>query len=205
MYVLGLTGPSGAGKSTVAGIFARRGWAVVDADKTARAAVAPGSECLNGLAEAFGRGILRPDGSLDRKALAKAAFADEEKVKALDRLTHPYIVAMMKDELAQLESKGKEFALLDAPALYEAGADNLCDGVLAVISPRAERLERIKERDGMTPAEAERRLGAQHDDGYYTSGAQNVIVNDGTLAGLEEKTERLADKLEKNAPGRRPR
>lgn len=203
MFVLGLTGPSGAGKSTVAYIFARRGWAVVDADKIARAVVASGSGCLKGLVGAFGSGILLPDGGLDRKALARAAFSSAEDVRTLDRLTHPYIVAEIRKRLDELEEAGRTLMLLDAPALYESGADELCDGVLAVVSSKSGRIERIMARDGLTEAEAERRFGAQHDDEFYISKAGRVIINDGSVDQLQEQAERLADSFKAEALSRR--
>src|SRR5690606_6377646 len=89
MLRIGLTGGMGAGKSTVARILAERGAVIVDSDVIAREVVAPGTEGLAALAEAFGPGILTEDGSLDRPALAAVAFADEESRKKFNAISHP--------------------------------------------------------------------------------------------------------------------
>jgi dephospho-CoA kinase len=197
IFVLGLTGPSGAGKSTAAQIFASRGWAVVDADKTAREATAKGSECLGGLVRCFGRGILLPDGSLDRHRLAQLAFADAQSLKKLDSLTHPYIVEAIDARLGALADGGARAAVLDAPALYEAGADKLCGRVLAVVSGAEGRRRRVMERDGLTKDEADRRFSAQHDDSYYVSRADYVIANDAGREAFAFKVNGLIDRMEK--------
>jgi len=196
MFILGLTGPSGAGKSLVAAALARRGFAVLDADRAARSVVAPGSPCLRELAAAFGGQIITSDGSLDRKKLAAAAFADGPGVERLNAVTHPYITAELKSKLEALVAAGCAKAVLDAPALFEAGAERLCDKVAAVVAPRELRLSRIIARDGLTQEEASRRLAAQKPDEFYTRRADFVIENLGDEAGLRRKAERLAETLE---------
>jgi dephospho-CoA kinase len=195
MFVLGLTGPSGAGKSRVAAVLASHGFAVLDADRAARSVTEPGSACLGELAEAFGAQIILPDGSLDRKKLAAAAFTDETAVGRLNAITHPHIMAKFKGELEELEAAGCKKAVLDAPALFEAGAESLCGRVAAVVATSELRLERILRRDGITPAEAARRLGAQKPLGFYMERADFIIENNGSEAELISAAEGLARSL----------
>lgn len=108
MFVLGLTGPTGAGKSLVASHLKTLGFEVIDADQIARAAVAPG-ECLDELAAAFGKQILLPDGSLNRKKLASIVFSDKNQLKRLNLITHPHIIMEIRRLLAELEKKGDRF------------------------------------------------------------------------------------------------
>ena len=198
MFILGLTGPSGAGKSRVAAALSARGYAVVDADMAARSVVVPGSPCLEALCARFGKEILLPDGSLDRRKLAAAAFATESGVEALNAITHPFIMERIGRELAALAQAGCRKAVLDAPALFEAGGEKLCDRVAAVIAPRALRLARIMLRDGITPEEAQRRVDAQKQREFYTGRADYVIENTGSEAALAAAVEKLARALERS-------
>ena len=101
-FVIGLTGQTGAGKSTVSRVLADCGIPVVDCDRLAREAVKPGSECLLQLVRAFGRKILRPDGSLDRAGMAAMAFPDPEKLAVLNRITHKAILQLLKNRLNEV-------------------------------------------------------------------------------------------------------
>ena len=192
MFVLGLTGPSGAGKSLAAKRLAERGYAVVDADRVARQVMAPGSECLRELRGAFGARVIAADGSLDRQALARIAFGDPEALQRLDALTHPPIVAAIAARLRELEETGCRRAVLDAPALYESGADRLCDRVAAVVASPQIRLARILRRDGIPRERAAARIAAQPPRAYYTDRADFVIDSDAGTAHLLAETDRLA-------------
>ena len=124
-FVIGLTGQTGAGKSTVSRVLADCGIPVVDCDRLAREAVKPGSECLLQLVRAFGRKILRPDGSLDRAGMAAMAFPDPEKLAVLNRITHKAILQLLKNRLKELEAAGQSLVVIDAPTLFESGADRV--------------------------------------------------------------------------------
>lgn len=194
MFVLGLTGPSGAGKSLAASRLAARGFAVVDADRVAREVMAPGSECLRQLRAAFGAGILVADGSLDRPALARIVFQDAGALRRLDAISHPLIVEAIAARLRELAAGGCRRAVLDAPALYESGADRLCGRVAAVVASPEIRLRRILGRDGITREQAAARIAAQPPREYYTQRADIVIDSDEGTAHLLAETDRLAQK-----------
>ncbi|MBQ2792820.1 MAG: dephospho-CoA kinase, partial [Oscillospiraceae bacterium] len=87
----------------------------------------------------------------------------------------------------------------DAPTLFQAGADRFCHSVVSVIAPEKMRFARILARDGMTEEAAKKRLAAQEEDSFYTDRSEFVIVNDGSLAELTEKTEALAQMLWRKA------
>lgn len=103
IYVAGLTGQTGSGKSTVADIFRAQGVCVIDCDKLAREIVEPGSPVLIDLARLFGDDLIFPDGSLDRRKLARRAFASEEKTNLLNSVTHPAITALARKRVAEAE------------------------------------------------------------------------------------------------------
>lgn len=200
-FVIGLTGQTGAGKSTVSRVLADCGIPVVDCDRLAREAVKPGSECLLQLVRAFGRKILRPDGSLDRAGMAAMAFPDPEKLAVLNRITHKAILQLLKNRLKELEAAGQSLVVVDAPTLFESGADRLCGAVVSVTAPEAFRLERILARDHLEPEAAKRRMDAQKEEAYYTERSDYILVNDGSVKDLEEKARQLARHLQEKAGG----
>lgn len=176
--VIGLTGPTGAGKSTVAAVWREAGLPVIDADRLARQVTAPGSLCLAQLAEAFSPAILRPDGTLDRAALAARAFASPEETARLNAITHPAIVARIRQALEEAADAGHPAAVIDAPLLFEAGVDALCSRIVAVLAPRELRLARVMARDGLSRAAAEQRMAAQPPDSFYVRPDVTVLHND---------------------------
>lgn len=192
LYVLGLTGPSGAGKSLVASILERSGFAVIDADQIARRVMAPGSPCVRELYGAFGDAVRTPDGGLDRKALAAMVFGSRENLQRLNAISHPHIVAEIARMLQELERTGCRRAVLDAPALFESGADRLCDRVAAVVASPDVRLARIIRRDGITREQALARISAQPPREYYTDRADTVLDSDAGTSALTAQAQRLA-------------
>lgn len=194
MFILGLTGPTGAGKSLAARHLRSRGFSHIDADKAARAVVEPDSPCLKKLAEVFGQSILQPDGSLNRKRLAELAFANG-RVDELNAATHPFIMEYMKSEITALEKEGKEFAVLDAPALFESGADKLCNCVMAVTASRRIRISRIIERDGITAEQATARVNAQPAESFYTEKSRYVVSSDEGEKVLFKAVDAAADEI----------
>ncbi len=194
--IVGLTGQSGAGKSMLSKRFAEHGFAVLNADEISHEVTAHGA-CLRTLCEVFGEQILDENKQLDRRRLGKIVFSDPAQLERLNRTVLPFIVDEINRKIAELKSRGVSFILLDAPTLYEAGADRLCDVVIAACAPYEQRLERILSRDHITLEQAQMRLSAQHDEAFYQSRANAVLINDGTPDEFYEKADRLIDYLQK--------
>ena len=180
--VYGLVGRSGSGKSTAAQVFAEYGFFVVDCDKVA-ADVLKSEEVRRALAEAFGADVLTKRG-VNRRLLASRAFADREK---LNSVTHPPIVARLR-----ALCEGREKVLLDAPTLFESGADKLCDKIIAVVASDELCEERLIKRGGATPAAIRRRLKLQKSEEYLRSRADVVIENLGDESELRKQIEYVA-------------
>src|SRR3954454_20369681 len=121
MLLFGLTGGIASGKSTVAGRWKARGLPVIDADALAREVVAPGTEGLAELVQAFGSGIVAPDGTLDRKRLAALAFRDAVARSRLEAITHPRIANASAELAARLRAEGEPLACYEAALLVERG------------------------------------------------------------------------------------
>lgn len=180
--IVGLTGPTGAGKGYVSKELKKLGLYICDTDKIARELTADGSPFLKILASAFGEDIIE-NGSLNRKLLADRAFSSKENQLRLNSLMHPEIIRIAHERCMEaLEEDDMTGAVIDAPLLFEAQGDKLCDTVISVVAPKEIRLERIMKRDAITREAAEKRMSVQHEDEFYTSKSEFVILNDGNTS-----------------------
>ncbi|KTR09261.1 dephospho-CoA kinase [Curtobacterium luteum] len=192
MRIIGLTGGIAAGKSTVSSRWAEHGAVVVDADRLARQAVAPGSPGLAQVAERFGPGVIAADGSLDRPALGAVVFADPEARKALEGITHPEVWRLAQQAFDEAAAADPDAVVVyDVPLLAEAAGSRPIrfDAVVVVDAPAAQRVERLVEHRGMDRADAGRRVAAQASDAERLALADHVVDATGTL----EDTIRSAD------------
>ncbi len=188
--VIGLTGPTGAGKSTFASALKKVGCEIIDADRIAREAVAMPA-CLAELQAEFGGDILYPDRSLDRRLLAERAFSSEEKTQKLNAITHPKIMDEVKHQISEFKNSGARAILLDAPLLFESGAQELCDVTIAVTAPVEIRLGRIMARDSISIKAAKARIGAQHEENYYRERANYVFDGSVDLENFAKEAQKL--------------
>lgn len=177
--ILGLTGPSGAGKSLVAKhLRDAHGFAWIDTDAVYHELTSSPSPCLDELQEAFGTGIIK-DGALNRPALAAIVFAGgaQDKLLLLNAITHKHVIAESAKRIEAAKERGARGAILDAPLLFEAGADALCTHTCAVLADRAVRKARITARDNLSEDAADKRLDAQKPDAFYAERADFVFEN----------------------------
>lgn len=187
--VIGLTGPTGAGKSSVTDVAVQLGFKVVDCDKMARFATQKGSEGLTAVVNAFGENVLNPDGTLNRAALAEAAFCTPDKTELLNKTLLPHIVKLIKAEI------DAPLVLLDAPTLFESGADSLCNEVIVVLSGERLRKKRIMQRDGIDEDAALLRIKAGKPDEFYIEKSHNIVYNDCELSVFNLKIKKLLTEL----------
>lgn len=178
MLRIGLTGGIGAGKSALSRTFAECGGIIVDGDVIAREVVEPGTEGLKSLVDAFGGDILRPDGALDRPALAAKAFADEEERKKLNGIVHP-LVAKRRAEIIAAVSEDS-VVVEDIPLLVESGMAPLFPLVVIVHADVAVRMRRLVEQRGMTEDDARARIAAQANDEQRRDVADIWLDNSGS-------------------------
>jgi len=189
--IVGLTGGIASGKSTVAGFFRELGVQVVDADAVAREVVAPGSPGLAAIVEAFGPEVLAADGSLDRKKTASIVFADPEKRRRLEAITHPRIAERSLARLGALAGGPAPYAIYEAPLLVENGIHKSMAAVIVVAASEATQVRRAVDRDRATEPEVRARLAAQLPLVEKIAVADHVIRNDGDLAALRARTEEV--------------
>jgi len=191
MLLFGLTGGIASGKSTVAARFASRAVPVLDADAFAREVVLPGSEGLAEIRAAFGDGVIAPDGTLDRKSVARVVFADEASRKRLNAITHPRIGALTAARAGELAARGEPLACYEAALIVENGMADAFRPLVAVTAPEALRVARAVARDGSTEEAARARIAAQVSVADTTRAADFVIRNEGDLAELHRATDEV--------------
>lgn len=201
MLVIGLTGGMGAGKSTVARLLAEQhGAHVIDADAVAREVVAPGAPALAAIAEQFGDEVLTDDGALDRSAVAGIVFADEERLRALEAITHPAIRAriatLLRDhEQAETGETDERVVVLDHPLLVETGLADDLPVVVVVTAPEELRVQRLAEGRDIDPADARARMRSQASDEQRLAAATHVVRNDGDSDDLRRRVAALWQEL----------
>jgi dephospho-CoA kinase len=201
MYRIGLTGGIGSGKSEAARVLAELGAVIVTADELAREIVEPGSSVLGKLVEAFGEGIVAPDGALDRARLASIAFGDPAKLGLLNEITHPPLVRAIigrLEELARTDPGG--VVVVDAALLTEWDITDLFDLMLLIAAPTEIRVARLVD-SGYTEAGARARIGAQLPEERLRDAADHVIENTGTLEELRSAIAELWRTLPPNTGG----
>jgi dephospho-CoA kinase len=189
---VGLTGGVGSGKSTVSALLAEHGAIVIDADAIARQVVEPGTPGFDAVVARFGRGILGPDGALDRPALAAIVFNDEAARADLNAIVHP-LVGARTGELMQAAPAGA-IVVYDIPLLVESGTAGGFDAVVVVEAATGTRLQRLEAR-GMPEADARARMAAQADDAARRAVAHEIVVNDGSLEELRATVDELWERL----------
>ena len=188
-YVVGLTGGIGSGKSAAAERFGALGIAVVDADVESRRVVEPGEAALDAIATRFGTEVLDHDGRLDRARLRERVFQDADQRRWLEQLLHPLINRRMAE---QLRDAASPYAVLVNPLMR--GRDPRAKRILVIDVPEALQVRRTMVRDGVDEAQARAVLAAQIDRRQRRAFADDVIVNDGTLAELRTAVDALHER-----------
>lgn len=188
---IGLTGGIASGKSTVAAELADLGAVVVDADALARAVVAPGSEGLARVREAFGPDAIAADGTMDRAAVAALVFNDADARERLNGIIHPLVRA--EGRRLVREAGPDAVVVQDVPLLVETGQAGAYDLVLVVQADPADRVARMVRDRGMTEEAARARIAAQATDEQRRAAADVVLVNDADVEDLRRATRRFWD------------
>jgi dephospho-CoA kinase len=199
--LIGLTGGIATGKSTAARYFAEAGVPVIDADVLSRRVVEPGRPALRDIRQEYGEGVIRPDGSLDRDALAARVFRDAKQRARLNEIVHPRVEKEAQREIEKvLDANPEALVVYDVPLLFEVGMAARFDLVALVYVPKAEQKSRLMARDGLSCDEAEARIASQMDIAEKARLADVVLDNQGTVERLRLQIESLIERI--RAPSR---
>ncbi|MFT5422599.1 MAG: dephospho-CoA kinase [Phycisphaerales bacterium] len=178
VIMIGLAGGIGSGKSRVAKEFAALGCAVSDSDADSRMAFAR-PEVIEALRAWWGDGVFDSGGQLDRSAVARIVFSNDSERVRLEKLIHPLVHEARERVAQEALAAGALAVVVDAPLLFEAGIDGVCDAVVFVDCPVTERVRRVVEGRGWAPGELERREKAQMPLDVKRSRSDYVVTNDG--------------------------
>jgi dephospho-CoA kinase len=193
MRVVVITGGIGAGKSTAGAFLRSKGAVAIDSDRVAEALLEKGSPTLASVAEEFGPGVLAPDGSLDRRALADAAFRSLKSTRALNAIVHPAIAREIGPAIADMRllSDPPSVVVLEVPLLVEAPVfAEIADVVLSIAAPPELRVARAVAW-GRAEDDVRRRLAVQASDSRREALADVVIENAGSKEEFLGELERF--------------
>jgi dephospho-CoA kinase len=190
--LVGLTGGIATGKSTVDALLRELGGVIIDADVLAREVVEPGEPALAEIAAEFGPGVLGPDGRLDRKALGAIVFADPERRRRLEAMTHPRMRERLQRRLDQLTAESfRGLVFYDAAVLIESGSHHAMDRIVVVITDEPTQIARLMARDGIGRDEALRKIRSQIPLAEKAKLADHVIDNSGAPATTAAEVRRV--------------
>ena len=194
MKIIGVCGSSGSGKSTVCRCFQNRGVPVLDCDEIYHKLVNAPSPCLQEIGEQFGFDMIQ-GGSLDRKKLGAIVFADRSKLERLNEISHRHVIFELDKIILSLQASGFTACAIDAPMLFEAGLDERCDFVVAVIADKQVQIDRICRRDGIEKEQAEKRISNQISSEKLKARADFILENNGTKEDLIRVCNELLDTI----------
>ncbi len=201
-YVLGVTGGLCSGKSTVSKILREKGAAVIDADALAHDLLLPDSRVFDDVISEFSPDILDEHGHVDRARLAELVFSSEQDRKRLESIVHPAVVDEIETKLNKFARNDVHVAVLDVPLLYEAGLDEMCDQVWVVYCEPEQQKARARKRDGLSEAEAVRRMDAQIRLDVKAERADKIIDNSGSISQLHDEVQHSWHQLQQTLTGR---
>ncbi len=190
-----VTGGAGSGKSTVCRLFQAMGAVVIDLDRLARRAVAPGSAALAKVIERFGEGVVADNGELNRRLLREKIVSDPAARMDLEAIIHPEVLRMMNQAMDDADSAGAKLVVAEVPLLFEARLQHRFDRVIVVAAPEKERVRRLVERDAVAPGQASALMGTQIPESEKRKRADFVIENNGAPDALTREVDRLFHRL----------
>jgi len=196
-FIVAVTGNAGTGKSLVCRRFEVLGVPVIELDVLARQAVAPSGTVLGKIVEHFGKGVLHPDGTLDRKALRERIVRDDDARRTLERIVHPEIRRLMQDGISKLRGSGVPFVVVEIPLLFESKMEDAFDAVVLVMAEERLQKKRVSERDRIPEKEAGLLLKTQIPDDKKVDRSDFVIINTSTAQKLDAMVDRVFFTLNK--------
>jgi len=200
LIVAGLTGNIASGKSTVAAFLRRSGALIIDADQIAHDVVAPGQPALEEIRRHFGDDMLTPEGSLNREKLGRMVFEDPDARRRLEAIVHPRVSAEIDRQMVRIaENHPDAVVIMDIPLLFETGRTEGLTDIIVVDTPEPIQLQRLIQRNGLSPAEAKARMASQMPLKEKVARATMVIDNSGTLAETERQTLAVYRRLARKA------
>lgn len=195
MISVGIAGGIGSGKSMVSNILEAMGYPVYNADLEARNIVDTNNEVIEQIKSLFGSAIYI-DGKFDRVKVSKFVFNDKNLLQGLNSIVHPAVAHHFN--VWKQRNANARIVFKEAAILFESGAYKQVDKVVVVVAPKQLRIDRVCQRDGVTPEQVIQRMANQLSDNELVSKSDFVIVNDGLQLLLPQVTELISSILKYN-------
>ena len=190
--IVGLTGGIASGKSTVSNIFRELGIEIIDADIKAKE-ISERKDVINEIENIFGKDVININGQIDRIKLKEIVFGNKEKLKKLNDVFHPKVMAEFK-KIKENNDKN-DIIIFDVPLLFETEMDKICDKVIVVYTNEITQIKRMIERDNITEELARKIINSQMSLKEKLEKSQIHIENNGTLENLKEKIKNIYKEL----------
>jgi len=198
MKVIGLTGNIASGKSVVASMLQDLGAKVVDADDIARKVVEPNEPAWREIVNTFGRDILNPDETINRKKLGEIIFNDNEKRKILNNITHPKIIQKVREAVETHKNENVEAVIIEAALIVEKGGlKDLIEKLIVVTSEEEAQIKRLTKRNSLSKEEALSRINSQMPTSEKALHADYIIDNSGTIDKTQDQVKSIWNKITK--------
>lgn len=194
-FILGITGNIGCGKSTVAAIFKTKDCQLIDADCLGHELLSIGAGVYRKIRRSFGRGILKPDNSIDRAKLAKIVFSDKKALAKLNGIAHP---ALIKEIKRLIKTSNKRIIILDAALIIEAGLRKMVDKLVVVTAGKNQQIARGRKRPGFKRGQIRMRLKSQISQKEKSRFADFIIDNSGLISKTRKQVLEIRRKLWKS-------
>jgi dephospho-CoA kinase len=190
--LVGLTGGIATGKSMVSALLRQLGCEIIDADLLAREVVEPGRPAWTTIVAEFGQDVVTGDGALDRKKLGAIVFANPERRRRLEAITHPAIRERFQARLDELAERGfTGIVVFDAAVMIESGNYKNMDRLVVVVTDEPTQMARLRGRDGTDDTEGRRKIASQMPLAEKAKLADYVIDNSGDRQATAEQVRRV--------------
>lgn len=197
MYKIGLTGGIACGKTTIGKFLREAGAVIIDADAIAHALALPGEALWQAYYEHFGKKVLSSDNTLNRRMIGNIVFNDSKEKAWINAISHPLIWQEIEKKLNILQQQGEKIAVIDVPLLFETGWNKNVDEIWVVYIDKKTQIERLRQRNNYTYAEARQRIRSQMSLQQKMQMADRVIDTGNVLAANRKNTQRLWRSLKK--------
>ncbi len=196
-YRVAVTGSAGTGKSMVCRRLERLGVPVIELDTLAKKAVVSTGPALKKIAARFGKKVLHPDGTLNRKALRRIVVRDAAARRDLEKIVHPEVRRLLNRRLNKMRRRETPFVVVEVPLLFEANMEDAFDAVVLVMAEEPVQAKRLSERDRVSEREARLLIRTQIPDEQKVERSDFVVLNSGSVKKLKEAVERVFFALSK--------
>jgi dephospho-CoA kinase len=197
MKVLGIVGGIGAGKTTIVSLIKQmKDTFVISADQIGHQLLLKGNMGYQQVVDHFGKEILSDSGEIVRKRLGELVFKDSQKLRCLNKITHPLIYNEVKRQIEVCQKQAKfEFIIIDAALLIEIGLTDFVDVIVAVYANDEVRINRLMKREGLSKEQILERFKAQKKWEEFTSITHTIIDNSFELENTEKQIKKIIDNL----------